>query len=61
VKAGDLIVEAMYPNDPPGMIVQVGNELANQPYKVWCPYFRAVIEFGPKYVHEECEVISEGR
>jgi len=61
VKVGDLIREAEFPNDPPGVIVQAGDAQANQPYKVWCPAWQKVIDFGAGYIHEECEVVSESR
>jgi len=61
VQVGDLIREFEFPNGPCGVVVQVGDAQTNQPYKVWCAAWQKVIEFGPNYIHEECEVISASR
>ena len=61
MKVGDLIREFERPQDQCGVIVQVGDAQTNQPYKVFCTAWQKVIDFGPEYIHKECEVVSESR
>ena len=61
MKVGDLIREEEFPEDECGVIVYVGDLRTKKPYKVFCPYWQAVIAFEKKYVHEQCEVISASR
>jgi hypothetical protein len=58
-KVGDLITERAYPGDGAGLILEVDRSHRVK-YKVLCPN-GMIIKFGPMYIEEECEVISESR
>ena len=58
-KVGDLVIERAYPGDGAGLVLEVDRSRGVK-YKVLCPNGK-VITFGPMYIEEECEVISESR
>ena len=61
MQVGDLIREKEFPEDGCAVIVHVGDLRTKKPYKVFCPYWQAVIAFEKKYVQEQCEVVSASR
>jgi hypothetical protein len=61
VKVGDLVRDKQWPEDPPGLIVSVGDLRTREPYKVLCFWSTKPISFSKKYIQEECEVVSESR
>tara|TARA_R110000824_G_scaffold56294_1_gene154271 strand:- start:227 stop:484 length:258 start_codon:yes stop_codon:yes gene_type:complete len=61
VQAGDLIREKEFPEDSLGVVVHIGDMRTKKPYKVFCPYWGAVVAFAKEYVQEQCEVISASR
>ena len=61
MKVGDLIRDTRWPNDPAGIIVEVGDLRTKKPYKVFCPAWDDVVSFEKKYIQEQCEVVSESR
>ena len=61
MQVGDLIREKEFPEDEYGVIVYIGDLRTKKPYKVFCPYWQAVMAFEKKYVQEACEVINASR
>ena len=61
MKVGDLVREKQFPEDACGIIVEVGDLRKKKPYKVFCPALGETLDFGKKYIQEQCEVISESR
>lgn len=58
MQVGDLIREKEFPEDSCGLVVAIGDLRTKKPYKVWCPYWNAVVAFEKKYIQEVCEVVS---
>ena len=58
MQVGDLIREKEFPEDEPGVIVHIGDLRTKKPYKVFCPYWQAVMAFEKEYIHKTCEVIN---
>jgi len=58
MQVGDLIREKALLEDDYGVVVQIGDLRTKEPYKVYCPYWKGVVDFGAEYIHEECEVVA---
>lgn len=60
MQVGDLIRDRDYPDDCPGLIVNICDKRRRRPYMILCS--DGVCRSFPKlYVETDCEIISENR
>ena len=60
MQVGDLIRESAFPDDSPGLIVEVKDRRRRDPYAVLCSSGK-IEWFSKKYIEGQCEIISESR